>query len=151
MSAQKPPSVLRGLARGLHHVAIAVPDLAVARELYEQTLGLASSAVETVEGQKVDVLMLRAGAQRIELLQPVSEDSPIAGFLAKRGAGIHHLAWLVDDVELALEQLGAAGVRLIDSTPRPGSHGTRIAFLHPKATGGVLMELVEDPAENSAS
>jgi methylmalonyl-CoA/ethylmalonyl-CoA epimerase len=139
------PEALRALVRGLHHVAIAVSDLEAARGLYEGALGLTAGQVEFVPDQRVNVLVLRAGAQRIELVEPASEDSPITGFLARRGGGIHHLAWRVDDVDAALEHLRAAGVRLIDEASRPGAHGTRVAFLHPKATGGVLMELVEDP------
>ena len=141
----KPPESLAGVVRGLHHVAIAVESLAEARKAYEGALGLAASAVEHVADQKVNVLVLHAGAQRIELVEPASPDSPISAFLAKRGGGIHHLAWQVDDVAAAIEQLTAAGVRMIDAAPRPGAHGTKIAFVHPKSTGGVLMELVEEP------
>jgi len=139
-----PPENLAPVVRGLHHVAIAVPSLAEARKAYEGALGLAASPVEHVEDQKVNVLVLYAGPQRIELVEPSAEDSPISGFLQKRGSGIHHLAWRVDDVATAIAKLRAAGVRMIDETPRPGAHGTRIAFVHPKSTGGVLMELVEE-------
>jgi len=141
----KPPESLAGVVRGLHHVAIAVPSLAEARKAYEGALGLAPSAVEHVADQNVNVLVLYAGAQRIELVEPASPDSPISSFLEKRGAGIHHLAWQVDDVAAAIAQLTAAGVRMIDAAPRPGAHGTKVAFVHPKSTGGVLMELVEEP------
>ena len=146
MTSPEPPPALRGLARDLHHVAIAVPDLAAARGLYEGALGMAATEVEHVPDQKVNVLVLYAGSQRIELVEPAAEDSPISNFLEKRGPGLHHLAWRVDDCAAALAQLAEAGVRLIHDAPRPGSHGTRVAFLHPKATGGVLMELVEDPS-----
>jgi len=139
------PAVLHGLVRGLHHVAIAVPSLAEARRVYEAALGLAASPIEHVPGQKVNVLVLYAGTQRIELVEPASPDSPITGFLAKRGPGIHHLAWRVDDVAAALAAAQSRGLQPIDTAPRPGSHGTTIAFLHPKSTGGVLMELVQDP------
>jgi len=94
------------------------------------------------------VLVVHAGSQRIELVEPAGEDSPVSKFLARRGAGLHHLAYRVHNLEQALEQLRAAGLRLIDEQPRPGAHGTRIAFLHPQATGGVLTELVEDPRES---
>ena len=140
------PKILAPVVRGLHHVAIAVESLAEARQAYEGALGLASSPVEYVEDQKVNVLVLYAGAQRIELVEPASSESPITNFLAKRGGGIHHLAWKVDDVAAAIARLEKDGVRMIDRAPRPGAHGTRIAFVHPKATGGVLMELVEEPA-----
>ena len=144
LSPVKPPQPLQGLVRGLHHVAIAVPDLAEARTLYQEALGMRAGEVEYVEDQRVNVLVLDAGGQRIELVEPALEDSPISGFLAKRGPGLHHLAWLVDDCEAAIAALIERGVRLIDEAPRPGAHGTRVAFLHPKATGGVLMELVEE-------
>ena len=139
------PDILRGLVIGLHHVAIAVEDLSAARALYADTLGCAVGDVERVENQKVDVLVFTAGGQRVELVTPFTDDSPLAAFLAKRGPGLHHIAWKVADIDAALATLSAAGVRLIDEAPRPGADGTRIAFLHPKATAGVLMELVEDP------
>jgi len=140
------PDVLEGVVQGLHHVAIVVHSITESAPLYTAALGLASGEPEHVPDQKVNVLVLRAGTQRIELVEPAAEDSPVTGFLAKRGSGIHHLAWRVADCAAAIAALDAKGVRLIDHAPRPGSHGTRVAFLHPKATGGVLMELVEDPA-----
>jgi methylmalonyl-CoA/ethylmalonyl-CoA epimerase len=146
MSAERrAPENLAGVVRGLHHVAIAVKSLAEARGAYEGALGLAASEVEFVADQKVNVLVLYAGTQRIELVEPASADSPISGFLEKRGGGIHHLAWQVDDVAAAISKLKADGIRMIDDAPRPGAHGTRIAFVHPRSTGGVLMELVEEP------
>ena len=148
-----PPSVLRPVALGLHHVAIAVPSIEGARGVYEQALGMtASSGVEHVADQRVDVLVLMAGTQRIELVEPASEDSPISKFLERAGgrAGLHHLAWEVADVAEAIALVRAAGATMIDEAPRPGSHGTSIAFVHPKSTGGVLMELVEDPHSTRA-
>jgi methylmalonyl-CoA epimerase len=139
------PKVLQGVTRGLHHVAIAVPSLAEARKLYEQALGMRALPVEFVPGQKVNVLVLFSDAQRIELVEPAGDDSPISKFLEKRGPGIHHLAWRVDDCAQAIAALKKAGLKLIDDAPQPGSHGTQVAFVHPKSTGGVLMELVEDP------
>lgn len=139
------PSSLKGVVKGLHHVAIAVSSLTEARKAYEGALGLAASEPEFVPDQKVNVLVLYAGTQRIELVEPASADSPISKFLEARGPGIHHVAWQVDDCARAIAQLKAAGLRMIDDVPRPGSHKTTIAFVHPKATGGVLMELVEDP------
>ena len=141
------PQELSGIVRGLHHVAIAVPSLAEARKAYEGALGLAAGDVEFVADQRVNVLVLHAGAQRIELVEPAGADSPISGFLARRGGGIHHLAWRVEDVAAAVAELRARGVRMIDEVPRPGAHGTRIAFVHPRSTGGVLMELVEEPRD----
>jgi len=140
---------LHGLVRELHHVAIVVPSLAEARKTYVGVLGLAADGeVEHVPDQKVNVLVCHAGRQRIELVEPAAPDSPVSGFLAKRGGGLHHLAYRVDDVERALEALERAGLRLIDRAPRPGAHGTRVAFLHPSATGGVLTELVEMPEDD---
>jgi methylmalonyl-CoA epimerase len=140
------PHALRGVTRGLHHVAIAVPSLAEARKLYEVALGMRALPVEFVPSQKVNVLVLFSDSQRIELVEPAAPDSPVTNFLAKRGPGIHHLAWRVDDCAKAIATLKAAGLKLIDDTPKPGSHGTQVAFVHPKSTGGVLMELVEDPS-----
>lgn len=139
------PEALRGVVRGLHHVAIVVPSIAEARASYEG-LGMMAGEPEYVPEQKVNVLVCMAGEQRIELVEPAADDSPVTGFLAKRGGGLHHLAFRVDDVAQAIETLLARGLRMIDEAPRPGAHGTTIAFVHPKATGGVLMELVEDPA-----
>lgn len=140
------PSALEGVARGLHHVAIAVESLARARPVWELALGLTCAEPEHVPDQKVNVLVCHAGAQRIELVEPAAPDSPVSGFLATRGPGLHHVALEVADCAAAIAILLARGVRLIDETPRPGSHGTTIAFVHPRATGGVLVELVEDPA-----
>jgi methylmalonyl-CoA/ethylmalonyl-CoA epimerase len=142
----RPPQSLAGVVRGLHHVAIAVPSLAASRGTYA-ALGLALGEVEHVPDQKVNVLVLLAGSQRIELVEPASADSPISSFLSKRGGGLHHLAWIVDDVAAAISTLKSKGVKMIDERPRTGAHGTRIAFVHPKSTGGVLMELVEDVSD----
>ena len=139
------PDFLSGVAVGLHHVAIAVASLEAARALYVDGLGLRALEPEFVAIQKVNVQVLFAGEQRIELVEPASADSPISNFLAKRGEGIHHLAWRVEDCAAALTVLAERGIRLIDEVPKLGAHRTITAFLHPKATGGVLMELVEDP------
>jgi methylmalonyl-CoA/ethylmalonyl-CoA epimerase len=139
-----PPSALAGVVSGLHHVAIAVESIAKSREVYVTALGMRASEVEYVADQKVNVLVVYAGPQRIELVEPAAPDSPISNFLAKRGPGLHHLAYKVDDLERALATLKSRGLRLIDEHPRPGAHNTRIAFVHPSATGGVLTELVED-------
>jgi len=145
MSTIHVPHAIQGVVKGLHHVAIAVKSLAEARGAYELALGLVATEPEFVPDQKVNVLVLYAGEQRIELVEPASPDSPITKFLEKSGGGIHHLAWQVDDVADAIAHLKSQGVRMIDEAPRPGAHGTRIAFVHPKSTGGVLMELVEEP------
>ncbi len=139
---------LEGIVIGLHHVAIAVSSIEEARKSYVDGLGLVASEVEHVPGQKVNVLICDAGGQRIELVEPAAEDSPVSKFLAKRGGGLHHLAWQVADLEAALERLRERGMELLDDRPRAGAHGMRIAFLHPRATGGVLTELVEVPVES---
>ena len=140
------PEALRGRVLGLHHVAIVVASLDEARSVWVDALGLAVEGdPERVEDQKVDVLVCRAGTQRIELVAPASADSPVSRFL-ERGGGLHHLAFRVEDLARTLAELEAAGLRLIDREPRPGAHGTRIAFVHPRSLGGVLVELVEVPA-----
>lgn len=137
---------LEGVVVGLHHVAIVVREIAEARKLYEDVLGLvAHGDVEHVADQRVNVLVLYAGPQRIELIEPAADDSPVSRFLETRGGGLHHTAYRVEDVDAAIQTMLQRGVRMIDEAARPGSHHTRIAFLHPKATGGVLIELVEDP------
>ncbi len=143
----EPPARLAPLVSGVHHIAIVVPSIAEARKTYEGVLGLAASEPEHVADQKVNVLVTYAGSQRIELVEPASPDSPVSRFLATRGGGLHHVAYRVEDIDVALAALRGAGVRLIDERPRPGAHGTRIAFLHPQAVGGVLTELVEDRSE----
>ena len=143
MNASSP---LAPLVRGVHHIAIVVPSIAEARKTYEGLLGLSASEPEFVADQKVNVLVIYAGTQRIELVEPASADSPVSKFLAKTGGGMHHVAYKVDDVAAALAALKSAGLRLIDEVPRRGAHGTTIAFVHPAATGGVLTELVQEPA-----
>ena len=140
------PDALRGIVADLHHVAIVVASIDEARRVYVDVLGLRETEVEHVPAEKVNVLVCYAGDQRIELVEPAAEDSPVTKFLARRGGGLHHVAWRVDDLAAALAKLKQSGLRLIDETPKPGAHGTRIAFLHPKSTGGVLTELVEVPA-----
>ena len=135
---------LRGIAGALHHVAIVVRSLEEARPAWE-TLGLACGEPEFVEDQDVNVLVCSIGGQRIELVEPASDSSPVSRFLEKRGPGLHHLAFEVAACAAAIDAARARGLELIDEAPRPGSHGTTIAFLHPRATGGVLCELVEDP------
>jgi len=124
------------------HIGIAVKSLAEAMKVYD-VLGLAASSYEDVEDQGVRVAMLPIGESRIELLEPLHKDSPVERFMTKRGEGIHHIAIRVDDIEEALERFKKSGARLIDSAPRRGAHNTRIAFVHPASTHGVLLELVE--------
>jgi methylmalonyl-CoA/ethylmalonyl-CoA epimerase len=130
--------------RPLDHVAIAVPSIAEALPLFELLTGGAGSPRERVDAQGVDVAFVGTGTGRIELIEPISADSGVARFLERRGPGLHHLAYRVPDLEAALADLAARGVRLIDERPREGAHGRRVAFIHPASTGGVLIELVEE-------
>jgi methylmalonyl-CoA/ethylmalonyl-CoA epimerase len=123
----------------LDHIGIAVRSLDSAK-IYED-LGLTIEHVETVETQRVKTAFLSVGDSNLELLEPTSPDSPIAKFIEKRGEGIHHICLRVDDLEAHLERLKAAGYRLINEAPVPGAHGCRVAFLHPSAGNGVLIEL----------
>jgi methylmalonyl-CoA epimerase len=127
----------------IDHIGIAVKSLADAVKMYETTIGLKVSAYETVEDQGVSLAMIPVGDSRIELLEPLHAESPIQKFMAKRGEGIHHIAVAVDNIEEALERFKAAGARLIDTVPRRGAHNSKIAFIHPSSTHGVLLELVE--------
>ena len=111
-------------------------------------LGLTDVALEEVPSQKARMQFLAAGETHVELLESTSPDGPIAKFIEKRGEGLHHIALLVSDLDVALTEARAAGLRLVDEFPRPGARGARIAFLHPKSTGGVLIELVERPTPN---
>lgn len=128
---------------GLAHVGIAVRSLGPAIERWTQGLGFTLAGEETIESMGLKLAFLEAGDLTIELLEPTRADSAIARFLEKRGEGIHHLSIRVPDIEAALARATAAGLELIDRTPRDGSHGTKIAFLHPRAMFGVLVEFCE--------
>ena len=128
----------------LDHVGIAVADLAAARALYEGVLGLAVTHEEVIEDQGVHELLLRAGQAYVQLVAPLTPDSPVGRFLAKRGEGVHHVGYAVPDVAAALAALRDQGFEVIEPAPRIGSGGTTIAFLHPKSMQGVLVELVEE-------
>ena len=127
----------------ISHIGIAVESIEQWIGFYRDVLGLEYGGSEEVPEQKVKVAFLTIGESSIELLEPTSYDSPIAKFLEKRGGGIHHIAMQVEDIEDALARHHKAGARLIDETPRIGAHGMKIAFVHPKASGGVLLELCE--------
>jgi methylmalonyl-CoA epimerase len=127
----------------IDHLGIAVKTVADAAKMYEQVLGLKVTGTDQVDDQGVRVAMLDIGESRFELLEAIRPDSPIGKFVAKRGEGLHHIAVRVDDIEASLAQLKASGVRLIDEVPRKGAHNTRVAFIHPAGTHGVLLELVE--------
>lgn len=133
----------------IDHVAVVVKDLDAALALYVGTLGFAQVYRETIESQGVEAVGLRAGSSIVELLRPLSEDSPIANYRGSAETKLHHTAYRVDGLEDELKRLKNAGVRLIDEHPRPGAHGNLIAFLHPKSTGGVLIELCQPPAAPS--
>jgi methylmalonyl-CoA epimerase len=130
----------------IDHIGVAVADLGAAIALHEQTYGMPLVHRETVTEQGVEAVLLDVGDSHVELLRPLSDDTPVGRFLAKRGPGLHHVAYGVDDVEATLAELRARGVRLIDESPRSGIRGSRVAFLHPAASGGVLTEIVQ-PAE----
>lgn len=135
----------KGVLENLYHVAVAVRSIDEVEKVYETALGLKVGHREVVEDQGVRTSMLlpEKGGTAVELLEPLSDESPISKFLEKRGEGIHHICFLVDDIEAALERLRKEGVRLIDESPRPGAYHSRVAFIHPKATNGVLIELAE--------
>lgn len=128
----------------LDHVAIAVPSLAAALPTFEALVGATGSAPESVTAQGVTVAFLGAGPGKLELIEPNSPTSGVARFLEKRGPGLHHIAYRVGDLAATLQRLAAVGVELIDKTPRPGAHGHQVAFIHPRSSGGVLVELVEE-------
>jgi methylmalonyl-CoA epimerase len=125
------------------HIGIATPEIAQALSVWRDALGLSVDSTDEVIEQGVRVAMLAIGETHIELLEPLSEDSPVGKFLQKRGPGIHHIALRVTNIREALSNLKAKGARLIDETPRIGANGCLVAFIHPSATNGVLLELVE--------
>ncbi len=127
----------------IEHIGIATPKIDEALKFWRDALGLQVVDVEEVAEQGVRVAMLPVGEPRVELLEPTSEASPIAKFLAKRGPGFHHIAVRVDDIRATLRRLQEQGARLIDESPRVGAGGCLVAFVHPSAAGGVLLELVE--------
>jgi len=130
---------------GIDHIGIAVESLEKSIPFYRDDLGLKFLGIEEVPSQKVRVAMFAVGGSRIELLEATSEDSPIAKAIEKRGQGIHHIAYSVDNAEDEIETLKTRGVRMIDTSPREGAGGARIAFIHPAASGKVLTELCEHP------
>ncbi|RII31020.1 MAG: methylmalonyl-CoA epimerase [Geobacter sp.] len=127
----------------INHIGIAVQSLDATIPFYRDSLGMLLMGVEEVAEQKVRVAMLEVGGSKIELLEPIGEDSPIAKFLEKNGPGIHHLAYEVGDIAAAITKLQAGGTRMIDEKPRSGAHGALIAFVHPKSSNGVLTELCQ--------
>jgi methylmalonyl-CoA epimerase len=128
--------------RGIHHLGVAVEDLDSALSTYERLFGARLEHRETMTDQGVEAASLRIGADRVELLAALGADTPVGRFLAKRGPGMHHVAYAVDDVGAAIDELAAEGAELIDETPRRGLFGLEVAFVHPDAVHGVLAEMV---------
>jgi methylmalonyl-CoA/ethylmalonyl-CoA epimerase len=127
----------------IDHIGVAVSDLEAAIALHEQTYGMPLVHRETVTEQGVEAVLLDVGDGHVELLAPLADDSPVGRFLTKRGPGLHHVAYAVDDIETTLATLREQGLRLIDDSPRNGIRGSRVAFVHPAASGGILTEIVQ--------
>jgi methylmalonyl-CoA epimerase len=132
----------------IDHIGVAVEDLDAAIALYERDLGMALVHRETVDSQGVEAVLLDVGSNHVELLRPLGPDTPVGKFLAKKGPGLHHVAYQTPDIERALAALKASGARLIDEQPRVGIRGSRVAFLHPAWSGGVLTEIVQPSKEH---
>jgi methylmalonyl-CoA/ethylmalonyl-CoA epimerase len=130
----------------IDHIGVAVDDLDAALALYEGSFEMALAHRETVESQGVEAVLLDVGDGHVELLSPLGPETAVGKFLERKGPGLHHVAYAVDDIDAALEQVRGAGIELIDSEPRQGIRGSRVAFLHPKSTGSVLTEIVEPAA-----
>jgi methylmalonyl-CoA/ethylmalonyl-CoA epimerase len=129
----------------IDHIGVAVENLDESIALYGERLGMELQHRETVDEQGVEAVLLGVGESHVELLRPLGPDTAVGKFLARSGPGLHHVAYGTDDIESAIESARNAGLRLIDEEPRVGIRGSRVAFLHPKSTGGVLTELVEAP------
>lgn len=131
------------MIKKINHIAIAVNNLEEAAHFYQNILGLNLSGVETVEAQKTRVGFFNIGESNIELVQPSAPDSPLTKFLETKGPGIHHICFEVDDIEKEIQAYLSKGAKMVDQTPRPGAHNSRVALVHPKSANGVLIELVE--------
>ena len=127
----------------IDHIGVAVSDLDAAAELYRQSFDMAEQHRETVEEQGVEAILFEVGEGHVELIAPLGPETGVGRFIEKNGPGLHHVAYACDDIDSALAALRESGLRLIDEEPRRGIRGSRVAFLHPKSTGGVLTELVE--------
>lgn len=127
----------------IDHIGVAVEDIDAAIALYEDQFEMAVTHRESVEEQGVEAVLLEVGEGHVELLRPLAPDTPVGKFLDRKGKGLHHVAYAVDDIDATLERVAALGFELIDSKPRPGIGGTRVAFIHPRSVGGVLTEIVE--------
>jgi methylmalonyl-CoA/ethylmalonyl-CoA epimerase len=137
---------LRGVFDRIDHVGVAVQDLDASLHLYRDLFGLDVAHREVVREQGVEAVLLDVGENHVELLAPLGPDTPVGKFIAKRGPGLHHVAYQVSDIDSTLAALRQAGTALIDEQPRVGIRDSRVAFLHPRATGGVLTELVQPAA-----
>jgi methylmalonyl-CoA epimerase len=135
----------------IDHLGIAVSSIEEALSFYRDALGLEVVERETIDDQGVTIVMLQVGESRVELLEATGPDTPVGKFLARRGPGLHHICYRVPHIRAALDRLRASGARLIDEQPRPGAGGHLVAFVHPSAAGGVLVELVEEYAEKHAT
>jgi len=131
----------------IDHIGVAVEDIDAALELYAETFEMSVAHRETVEAQGVEAVLLDVGDGHVELMRPLSPDSPVGKFLARKGPKLHHVAYAVEDIDATLEKLAGAGLELIDSVARTGIRGSRVAFVQPRSTGGVLTEIVEPSGE----
>jgi len=136
------------MLKKINHIAIAVNNIEEAAKFYQNVLGLNLSGIEMVAAQKTRVGFFKIGESNIELVQPAESDSPLVKFLETKGQGIHHICFEVDDVEAEVKAYLEKGATLIDQKPRPGAHNTKVAFIPPKSSGGVLIELCEYPKKN---
>ena len=127
----------------IDHIGVATDDLEASLSLYESSMKMPVAHRETVEEQGVEAILLDVGDCHVELLSPLGADTPVGKFLERKGPGLHHVAYRVEDIDVALEELSSAGIELIDSKPRTGIRSSRVAFLHPRSTGGVLTEIVQ--------
>lgn len=131
------------LIKKIDHIGIAVHSIEKALPFYTKNLNLTLLGIEEVESEKVKIAFIKIGESKLELLEPLSNDSPIATFLEKRGEGIHHVALAVDSIQERIDEIKEKGIRMINETPKPGAGGAMVAFMHPKSTGGVLFEYCE--------
>jgi methylmalonyl-CoA/ethylmalonyl-CoA epimerase len=133
------------MIKKINHIAIAVNNLEEAAGFYQTVMGLTLSGIEVVAAQKTKVGFFKIGESNIELVQPAEPDSPLVKFLETKGQGIHHICLEVDDIEAEVKTFLEKGATMVDQKPRPGAHNTRVAFVHPKSSGGILIELCEFP------